>query len=135
MQQCFRFEGFQEQTIQYFEAFDIFVLPSLSEGLSSSILTAMAMALPVIATRVGGIPELVCDGENGLLVRPADSAGLAEAICRLAANPEERFKMGQMGRARMEKQFTLQRKIDETELLCESFLNKIGVRTRSSTHA
>ena len=124
LEKCFRFEGFQEQTNQYFESFDIFILPSLSEGLSSSILTAMAMALPVIATRVGGIPELISDGENGLLVRPADAAALAQAIRRLAANPEERFRMGQLGRVRMEKQFTLQRKIDETELLCESLLKK-----------
>jgi len=124
LESCFQFEGFKEQTIPYFESFDIFVLPSLSEGLSSSILTAMSMALPVIATNVGGIPELICDGENGLLVRPADSTGLAEAIRRLAANPEERFKMGQMGKKKMEKQFTLQRKIDETEMLCKSFLEK-----------
>jgi glycosyltransferase involved in cell wall biosynthesis len=130
--QCFRFEGFQEQTIQYFESFDIFVLPSLSEGLSSSILTAMAMGLPVIATKVGGIPELISDGENGLLVRPADSVGLAEAIRRLAAHPEERFRMGQMGRARMEKQFTLQRKIDDTERLCESFLKRPASGSRLS---
>jgi glycosyltransferase involved in cell wall biosynthesis len=119
---CFQFAGFQNRPASYLSTFDIFVLPSLSEGLSSAILTAMAASLPVIATNVGGIPELICDGENGLLVPPGDPISLAEAIQTLADDPGECWRMGQEGRARMEERFTIERKILETEALCSSFL-------------
>jgi len=120
----FKFAGFHSDTFQYMRSFDIFVLPSLSEGLSSAILEAMASSLPIVATRVGGIPELVTDGENGLLVAPADPAALALAIQRLAENPGESIQMGLRGRERMEKQFTLERKISETEKLCSLLVKK-----------
>jgi glycosyltransferase involved in cell wall biosynthesis len=122
LERCFEFTGFQDNPWGFFQSFDIFVLPSLSEGLSSSILTAMAASLPVVATDVGGIPELVRDGENGLLVPPADPAALAKAIQRLAADGPERRRMGREGRIRLERNFTLERKIRETEQLCASFL-------------
>jgi glycosyltransferase involved in cell wall biosynthesis len=77
----------------------------------------------VIATEVGGIPELVRNGENGILVPPADSLALAEAIDRLADDPETAFRMGQKGRQRVEREFTLERKIVETEQLCASLLH------------
>ncbi len=120
----FYFAGFQTSPTEYYGQFDVFVLPSLSEGLSSSILVAMAMALPVVATKVGGIPELVLDKENGLLVPAADAAALAEAIELLAGDPHTAYRMGQIGRQRMEEHFTLDRKILETEQLCASLLSK-----------
>lgn len=122
LEQIFHFAGFRDQPREYFRSFDVFALPSLSEGLSSSILTAMATSLPVVATNVGGIPELVRDGENGILVPPADPVALARAIQQLAADPAERARMGRAGRARLEQYFTLERKIGETERLCASFL-------------
>jgi glycosyltransferase involved in cell wall biosynthesis len=122
----FDFAGFRSDTFQYMRSFDMFVLPSLSEGLSSAILEAMANSLPVVATNVGGIPELVYDEENGLLVAPANSAALAIAIQRLAQNPEESIRMGLRGRERIEKQFTLERKISETEKLCSLLLEHRG---------
>jgi L-malate glycosyltransferase len=129
LQDCFEFVGFQNSPTSYFDRFDIFVLPSLSEGLSSAILTAMATRVPVVATHVGGIPELIRHGENGLLVPPADAVSIARAIERLADNPEEAFRMGQAGRLRLEKDFTLERKILETERLCISLLQrKVPVR-------
>ncbi|MFH1572455.1 MAG: glycosyltransferase family 4 protein [Acidobacteriota bacterium] len=118
----FQFTGFQGQTLAYLRSFDVFVLPSLSEGLSSAILAAMAASLPVVATDVGGIPELVRDGENGILVPPRDPAALAAALLRLSRNPEEARAMGQRGRRRVEEEFTLERKIRETEELCSSLL-------------
>jgi len=124
LENCFQFAGFQENTRDYLTSFDIFVLPSLSEGLSSSILSAMASSLPVVATRVGGIPELVHQGDNGLLVPPADPPALAQALQCLAENPAERLRMGQRGRARMESEFTLERKIEETERLCYSLVQQ-----------
>jgi len=123
---CFHFAGFQKKPIPYLSSFDCFVLPSLSEGLSSAILSAMAASLPVIATNVGGIPELVQHEENGLLVPPADPVALAQAIQRLADDPAEAIRMGRQGRLRVERQFTLQRMIQQFEQLCSSFILRPG---------
>jgi len=123
LEECFQFVVFQNQVKAYLNSFDLFVLPSLSEGLSSAILNAMASSLPVIATEVGGIPELIIHGENGLLVPPADAIALSHAIQHLIEHPDEAARMGRMGRRRMEEKFTLQRKISETEKLCNSYLH------------
>jgi|WetSurMetagenome_2_1015567.scaffolds.fasta_scaffold132714_2 glycosyltransferase involved in cell wall biosynthesis len=132
LEETFQFAGFHSDTSQFMGSFDIFALPSLSEGLSSAILEAMANSLPIVATAVGGIPELVNNGENGLLVAPGDPAALALAIQRLADNPEERRRMGECGRDRMEAQFTLERKIRETEQLCTLLLKGSARSPRSA---
>jgi L-malate glycosyltransferase len=124
LQDIFQFAGFHTNIFNYLKAFDIFVLPSLSEGLSSAILEAMANSLPIIATDVGGIPELVQNGDGGLLVAPADPAALACAIQHLADNPEIAQRMGLRGRQLVEERFTLDRKILETEQLCSSLLRE-----------
>jgi glycosyltransferase involved in cell wall biosynthesis len=121
---AFEFKGFQAETLKCLYGFDLFVLPSLSEGLSSAILAAMAASLPVIATNVGGIPELVRHGHNGLLVPPGDPNSLAKAIQFLCDNPQEAREMGRRGRLRAEEEFTLARKILQTEALCASLLQK-----------
>ncbi len=131
---CFHFAGFQSRTAEYLRSFDIFVLPSLSEGLSSSILAAMATGLPVVATNVGGIPELITHGRNGALVAPADPLALAGEMEYLAQNLEERIRMGTEGRAIVEERFTLQRKIIETEELCATLLGK-AERVSREAHA
>jgi glycosyltransferase involved in cell wall biosynthesis len=122
LRDTFYFAGFHSSTYEFMKSFDIFALPSLSEGLSSAILEAMAASLPIVATRVGGIPELVKDGDNGLLVAPANPEELAHALQQMVDDPEESARMGQRGRARMEEQFTLERKILETEQLCYALL-------------
>ena len=124
LKDCFLFAGFQNRPALYLKTFDLFVLPSLSEGLSSAILAAMASSLAVIASNIGGIPELVRPGENGLLVPPADADLLAAAIQQLANDPERAFRMGQQGRRLIAEQFTLERKILETEALCLSLLER-----------
>ncbi len=124
LEKCFVFTGFQANPAEYLKKLDIFVLPSLSEGLSSAILTAMAHGLPVIATEVGGIPELVAHEKSGILVPPGNPPALAAAIERLLSDPAAAFRMGQSGRQRMELRFTLERKILETERLCANLLSK-----------
>ena len=128
----FHFAGFHSNTYQFMQSFDIFALPSLSEGLSSAILEAMATSLPIVATNVGGIPELVENGKNGLLVAPANPSELALAIQHLADNPAEAERMGHVGRERMEANFTLARKILETEQLCYTLLKKSSPGSQSA---
>jgi len=85
-----------------------FVLPSLAEGISNTILEAMASGLPVIATAVGGNAELVCDGETGHIVPAADASILAQRLIQLASHPERARSMGQAGRQRVLQRFGMQ---------------------------
>ncbi|MCS7054563.1 MAG: glycosyltransferase family 4 protein, partial [Thermoflexales bacterium] len=80
--------GFRSDTLRLLAASDAFVLPSLGEGLPLSVIEALAAGLPVIATWVGGIPEIVCHGENGLLVPPADAAALRSALLNVLSLDE-----------------------------------------------
>jgi glycosyltransferase involved in cell wall biosynthesis len=86
---------------------DVLVLPSTTEGMPYVILEAMASSVPVVATRVYGIPEMVVDGETGLLVKTDDNPGLARALESMLENPAERRRMGLAARSRFERLFTL----------------------------
>ena len=90
--------------------FDLFVLPSKAEGISNTILEAMATGLPVVATRVGGNPELVVEGKTGTLVPSSDPAALAGAIARYAGSPVVAAH-GAAGRARACAEFSLARMV------------------------
>jgi glycosyltransferase involved in cell wall biosynthesis len=88
----------QDEIRRHYEEADAFCLPSFAEGVPVVLMEAMAMQLPVVATRIAGIPELIEDGVSGLLVAPARAGELAEALDRLAASPELRSDLGRAGR-------------------------------------
>jgi glycosyltransferase involved in cell wall biosynthesis len=92
------FTGFVNNVGDYLAAFDIFVLPSNREGIGSILLDAMEQSLPVIASRVGGVPDIVRHGDNGVLIDPASPAQLREAILGLRADPARRRAYGERGR-------------------------------------
>ncbi len=102
LEQTVRLLGFREDVTDLLRAADIFCVSSNLEGLGTSTLDAMAAGLPVVATRVGGIPEIVADGVSGILVAPRDPSGLAGAIVALAADPARRAAMGAAGRGRVQ---------------------------------
>ena len=91
--------GFRDDIARVLNTLDVFVFPSLEEALGTAILEAMAMKKPVVACRVGGIPEIVQEGKNGFLVEPEDSASIAHRVVRLLKEPDLRRKMGMEGRS------------------------------------
>lgn len=104
--------GFVPDVAALMRSLDVFVLPSHLEALPVSVLEAMAAARPVVATAVGGVPELVVDGETGTLVPPRDPSRLADAIGELAVNPELRARFGRNARERVVQRFSEQRMLD-----------------------
>jgi len=102
------------------------VLPSLSEGLSNVLIESMAAGVAVVATHVGGNPEIVDDGITGLLVPPRDAHALAEAMTQLLSNPEAAAHMGSAGRDRIERRFSMGRAVHETQQLYTSLLQSSG---------
>ena len=100
-------------------ACDVVVLPSLSEGMPTTALEAMALVTPVVATAVGGLAEVVADGETGILVPPADAGALADAVAGLLADPARARAMGEAGAARVAERFGLERMVAEYVALVE----------------
>jgi glycosyltransferase involved in cell wall biosynthesis len=93
-----RLLGWRPDVDEIMGCFDLFVLPSLNEGMGRVLVEAMAVGLPIVASRVGGIPDLVKDGKNGLLVPPADASALGKAISDLLTDKEKRNRMGEAGK-------------------------------------
>ncbi len=108
-------------------AMDIFVLPSYSEGVSLALLEAMAAGRPVVATAVGGLPEVVTDGDNGLLIPPRDANALAEALARLLSDPAWAQQLGANARAHVREHYSLDRLGREiNEIYAELVEKKFG---------
>jgi glycosyltransferase involved in cell wall biosynthesis len=116
------FLGSRQDIPQLLALMDVAVLPSLEEGFPNAVLEAMAAAKPVVATRVGGVPEAVVHGETGLLVPPRDPEALADAILELLGDPQRAREMGRTGRARVVKEFGLDRMIREMARLYEDLI-------------
>ena len=107
------FAGQRDDAARVLAAADVLALPSWTEGLPLVVLEAMAQGRPVVATPVGGTPELVADGETGLLVPPRDPRALADALTRILRDPELRRRMGEAGRRRVEERFSAARMAQE----------------------
>ena len=101
------FAGYQEDIHRYYSIMDISALTSLSEGLSITILESMGHGIPVVATNVGGNPEVVVDGETGYLVPPGNIPSFVEKVVHLLKHPDLRFHMGQAGCRKVETQFRI----------------------------
>ena len=101
------FLGYRADARQILPALDVYVNSSLHEGVSLTILEAMAAAVPVVATSVGGTPEVVADDETGVLVPSRSPVALASAVSHLLVNPDRRAQLGRAGRSRVERLFSL----------------------------
>jgi glycosyltransferase involved in cell wall biosynthesis len=122
-----RFLGFVSPIQNAVEDAAIVVVPSLGEGFGMVALEAMERARPVIASSVGGLPEIVADGETGLVVEPADPEGLADAIVALASDPDGAAAMGRAGRERALREFTPEQSADRIEELYRAALGSDDV--------
>jgi glycosyltransferase involved in cell wall biosynthesis len=112
LQDAVLFTGHREDARALLPAFDVYVNSSLSEGISLTLLEAMAAGLPIVATRTGGTPEVLVHGETGILVPPRDSDALAAACLALSGNPFKRRAFGDRGRDRVEREFALDDMVD-----------------------
>lgn len=118
------FTGFRRDIPRLLAMFDIFVLPSLWEGLPVGVLEASAAGCPVIATGVSGTPEIIVDGVSGYLVEPKSISHLVEKISILAADAGLRRRMGEAGKSRIAEHFTAERMVHETEKLYREILQR-----------
>src|SRR3954470_18648454 len=111
--------GFRPDILSVHKGFDIFVMSSVTEGLGTSLLDAMACGKPIVATTAGGMPEVVRDGETGILVPPRDDEGLAAAIVTLLKDEKLRRAMGAAGERRVRDCFSSERMVQDTLKLYE----------------
>jgi glycosyltransferase involved in cell wall biosynthesis len=126
MRRCL-FLGYQNDVAPFFAAFDVFLLPSGNEGTPVTTIEALAGGRPVVATRVGGVPDVVREGEDGFLVEPGAVDELADRLARLAADPQLRERMGQAGRARVLERYSVQRLLSEMDSLYRGLLAEKGL--------
>ena len=126
------FVGYRSDIESVMARSDIVLLPSYTEGLPRSLMEAMALARPVLSTRVGGIPELVRDGIDGILVEPGDVEALARALYTLS-DPLTRQQMGQAGQQRVRENFSLRRQAHEFTSIMDALASRAaeGVSCRS----
>ncbi len=111
--------GFRTDVLGCIKGFDLFAMSSVTEGLGTSLLDAMACSRAIVATRAGGIPEIVDDGRTGVLVEPRDHAAMAREIVRLLRDDDLRRRMGEAGWARVGERFTVERMVAETAAVYE----------------
>lgn len=129
MENTIEFTGFVEDLNAQMQELDVFVLPSLTEGFPLSVMEAMACGLPVVATPVGGIPEMIEQEVNGLLVPPCNVEELAGAIIQILSDPRKARRMGKRGRQKVFEQYSPQQYMNQFDALYQNLLadKKVGI--------
>jgi glycosyltransferase involved in cell wall biosynthesis len=121
------FTGFRDDLPKWLGCIDILVHPAYTEGLGISLIQAAACSVPVIASHAGGMPEIVHDQQNGLLIEPGDLAGLVQALKRLIEEPDTRQQFGEAGRQLVEQEFSIEQMV-EGNLTVYRELSSAGAR-------
>jgi glycosyltransferase involved in cell wall biosynthesis len=124
-----RFVGVREDIADILAAADLFVLPSLSEGFPFVLLEALAMGLPVVASRVNGVPELIENHKTGLLVPARDPQALVAAIREVLSDPTAASEMGAAGRSVVQKRFTVDQMVANTTAIFDAAMQDAGVQS------
>ena len=124
---AFTFLGQRDDVAARLAAADIFVLPSRSEAFPNAVLEAMAAGLPIVASRVGGLCELIEEGTTGLLVPPGDPQPLADRICRLIADPPHAARMGSAARTAVHARYSFERMVESFESIYLTELTRRGL--------
>ncbi len=123
------FLGYQEEVAPYYAAFDAVMLPSANEGTPVSVIESLAAGCPVVATRVGGVPDVVNENEDGFLVEMGDVQALGDRLADLARDPELRRRMGEAGRSRILERYAVDRLIGDVDELYRTLLETRGLGT------
>ena len=126
----FLLPGARDDVLSLLPAFDVFVMPSLWEGLSCSVVEAMTCGIPVVATAVNSVPEVVIPGQTGLLARPGDAASLGRALAYMLDNPADAARMAAAARSRIGEQFRSDLLGQELIETYETALRLAGTRSR-----
>ncbi len=119
--------GFEKNLLSHLKGADILVNPSLSEGLPNIVLEAMALGVPVVATAVGGVPEIITDGTEGRLVPPRDAGRLVEAILELAQSQQKAGTLAEAARRRVEREFSFESQLSALMTIYRKFASKTMV--------
>lgn len=123
------FLGYRQDIPEILSALDVVAVPSRQAGFELILAEAMASGVPVVASKVGPIPEVIADGETGLLVPPQDHEAFADAIIKLLGQPDRRKRMGEAGKKRVLEKFTVQKMVSQYEALYERLVaEKMGGR-------
>jgi glycosyltransferase involved in cell wall biosynthesis len=126
------FAGYQREIAPYFDLFDAFLLPSANEGTPVVAIEALAAQRPVVATRVGGVPDVVRDGVDGFLVDVGDVDALAARLAELSRDPELRRRFGEAGREAVVPRYRVSRLIDDVDALYRELLTAAGIAPPSA---
>jgi glycosyltransferase involved in cell wall biosynthesis len=119
------FVGYQDDVAPYYEAIDALLLPSVNEGTPVSVIEALAAGRPAVATRVGGVPDVVRDGVDGFLADVGDASTLADRLAELARDPERRAEMGREGREHVVQRYAVDRLVDDVDRLYRELLSAL----------
>lgn len=127
--------GFRTDALELTKGFDVFALSSINEGMCTALVDAMAASKPAVAAAVGGVPEVVADGETGFLVPPRDPQSMAKGIVRLLKDSALRERMGLSALQRARERFTVERMVDETAAVYDRLVGRhraVGIASRAA---